>query len=217
MKVMRTEIIGALIGAGLALALVTAASAQVSVQSNSREHRKYSFALRRTDGTNDVFGTWNSTFSGKPAEEQLLVVKAGKTFKITDRATIKQAEEILAPVNKLSHEQEILGNRQEKLGDEQEKLGDKQEAIGDQLSKLGEAMPETDDASRKGLEAKMSAMSSKMEELGKQQHDLGRRQEALGRQQDELGRKEEAAFKTAEPKLNRLFDAAFAKGLAKPL
>ena len=214
MKSIRVEVLGLFVGATLALGLVTAAN---SAGPGQREHSKYSFALQRANGSSMVVGNWDSSKLPKATSDQILVLKGGQMYRITDKLMLKQAAEIFAPMTKLGDEQSALGDRQSKLGDQQGRLGDKQSGLGDEMSKISEGLGESADDARKRAEAKMAKLSKEMEALGKQQEALSHRQESLGREQEALGRKQEAAAKVAEAKVTKLIDSAFARGLAKAI
>lgn len=214
MKKIRVEIVGLFVGAVIALTLVAAAEA-AGAQHGGRH--KYSFALQRANGSSTVVGSWDSSKPPKASGDQILVVRDGRTYKITDKQIFKQALEIFAPMEKLGAEQGALGDRQGKLGGEQAGLGDKQAALGDELGRASEGLSGSAGDAQKTLEARIEKVSKELKSLGKLQEALARRQEDLGREQEVLGKRQEEAARVAEGKFNKLLDAAFAKGLAKPL
>lgn len=65
----------------------------------------------------------------------------GKTWLITDPATVRRAQELFRP-------QEDLGRRQAELGEQQARLGEKQASLGEQQSGVRVRMPALDDQVR---------------------------------------------------------------------
>lgn len=162
----------------------------------------------------------------------------GKTYQITDAATVKRVRALFAPIEDLSQQQRELGDEQRALGQKQRGLGEQQREVkvkvpdmsadfakveadakrlsaeGGTQSELGDLQSELGDLqSRLGdLQSQAGEMQSK---LGDQQSVLGDQQSALGDKQSALGdRQSEMAVKVAR-QLKGLLDQSILNGSAK--
>lgn len=168
----------------------------------------------------------------------LWVRKANRAYLIQDAATVKQAQQLWAPVNELGEQQGALGAKQGALGAQQGKLGAQQGNLGSKMGDLGRehaklatlqvslAMSDGAEADRKRadidrqasqLDARQAELSKQQEALGRQQEALGSQQEVLGKQQEELGRRQQAASDQADARMRQLIDQAIARGVAQPV
>lgn len=109
----------------------------------------------------------------------------GKSYFISDPATISQIQTMYAPIESLGKLQEALGLQQEALGKQQEKLGRQQESVSVRVPDLSKEMAELNAATAK-LQAKAGAMVSQ-EELAKTEAKLAEVQSRLGELQGEFG------------------------------
>lgn len=163
----------------------------------------------------------------------------GKTYQITDAATVKRVRALFAPIEDLSRQQRELGDQQRALGKKQRDLGRQQREVkvtipdmsadfakveadakrlsaeGGTQSDLGDLQSELGDLqSRLGdLQSQAGEAQSK---LGDQQSALGDQQSALGDKQSALGdRESEMAGKVAR-QLKDMLDQSVSSGAAKP-
>ena len=160
----------------------------------------------------------------------------GRTYVVTDKATLDRIAALYAPMEKLGEQQRELGQQQRALGDEQRKLGQQQrqvrvplpdlqadlerikadlraDATQEELSRLQSRIGELQ--SRIGrLQSQAGGEQSK---LGHQQAELGRKQSELGRQQAELGRQQSEIAERADKQVRELLRDAVKTRLAKPI
>lgn len=174
---------------------------------------------------------------GNSNDAMLWVRKDNRAYLIRDAATVKQAQEIWAPVNALGEQQGKLGEQQGKLGSRQGDLGSQQGELGEKMGEIGRqhaqialrqaarVMDDSSDADRERaqldkqmseLDARQQALGQQMEALGQKQEALGSQQEVLGKQQAELGRRQTAASDRASAQMKQLIDRAIAEGRAQP-
>jgi bla regulator protein blaR1 len=193
------------------------------------QNQKYSYALTGKEGhsfvnNGDGKDFWSARQKGKA--DTLYVRKSGKTYTITDKATIAQMRKAIEPMVKIGKKQGEIGAQQSKIGEQQSKIGEKQGELGRQMGEVGSQMGElaTRQYSDEDREAKQEQLQKKMEVLQNQMDKLNglmdkpsRQQEELGKKQGELGKQQEKASVEAQGKIEKIIDEAFAKGLAKPV
>lgn len=121
------------------------------------------------------------------SEALLYVRQGGAAYVVRDPATLRRAEAIFEPQQKLGARQGALGKRQAALGRDQARLGRRQAEAGQVHTA----------------------------ELGRQQAELGRQQAALGREQAELGREQARLGREAESKLRAMIAEAIRSGAAQ--
>lgn len=210
--------------------LLLLAAASLSVFASAQRHG-YSYALITKDG-NSIMSNWSFN-SGDPrfekgGQERLYVKRSGKMYVITDSSTIAQLKKAVEPMQKIGLRQSAIGDKQSQIGEVQSRIGEKQSKLGEQMGKLGEqtgqlsekyAHSNNDDeyeAKQQEIQSKMDALQRQMDALQREMEKPSKQQEELGRQQEALGRLQEKAGRQAEPKIQKIIDAAFAKGLASP-
>jgi predicted nucleic acid-binding Zn-ribbon protein len=163
----------------------------------------------------------------------------GKTYQITDAATVKRVRALFAPIEDLSRQQRELGDQQRALGQKQRDLGEQQREVkvqvpdmsadfakveadakrlnaeGGTQSELGDLQSELGDLqSRLGdLQSQAGEMQSK---LGDKQSVLGDQQSALGDKQSALGDRESEMSGKVARQLKDLLDQSISSGSAKP-
>jgi DNA repair exonuclease SbcCD ATPase subunit len=134
----------------------------------------------------------------------------GKTYRVTDTATIGKAEALFAPVQALEPESEELRRKERRLDDRESELDREEELIEEDLedldADLDAGMP-VDPNARQNLESRRDAVRARM-------HDLEREQRQLESVERELDAREEKLEAEAEKKLWRLIDEAIASGVA---
>lgn len=159
--------------------------------------------------------------------------KGSRGYLVTDPAMLVRVDGIFGEAMRLGQAQGKLGKRQAQLGTEQAKLGSQQAAMGAEMaqgsgeeaqrvvSSAGNHTSNTDDTSRRqeseAPAARQRRLSQEMGHLGERQAKLGTEQAKLGTEQAELGKQQAAASKRAERQLEKLIDAAIARGVAKPV
>lgn len=168
--------------------------------------------------------------------------RGDKAYVIDDAAYVKQAKAAYAPLDALARQQGELGSKQGALGGKQGALGAQQGQLGARQGQLAaqramlasqravlatqaagrghaeqtQADRERSEASERALDQQQDELGRQQDALGRQQDELSRQQEALGAQQEALGRRQEEASRQADQQINKLLDAAIAKGVAKP-
>lgn len=162
----------------------------------------------------------------------------GKSYAITDGATVKRARELFDPLVTIGDKQSELGEQQRALGEKQREFGRQQREVkvpvpdmsadfqkveadakrlsneGGTQSELGDLQSELGDLqSRLGdLQSQAGDVQSK---LGDQQSKLGDRQSALGDKQSALGDESEKIATDVAGKLRGMLTQAIQSGVAK--
>lgn len=162
----------------------------------------------------------------------------GKSYTVSDAATVKQARGLFAPLVSIEEQQDELAAKQRALGDKQRDLGDQQRGVKVQIpemsadfakveadakrlsaeggtqSELGDLQSELGDLqSRLGdLQSQAGDAQSK---LGDQQSTLGDQQSALGDQQSKLGDESERLAEGIASKLRGVLTQSVQNGTAK--
>jgi bla regulator protein blaR1 len=135
----------------------------------------------------------------------------GKTYRVTDAATVGKADALFEPVRALEPELEQFRVKERRLDDRENELDREEELIEEDLEDLDadlEAGMPVDPNTRKNLESRRDAVRARMRDLEKEQREL----EAVERQ---LDAREEKLENEAEKKLWRFIDEAIASGAAK--
>lgn len=208
-------------------------SAGNNISNHTSSERKYDYAIVLANGDMHSFGSWNwqdlRNLDAGTKDDRILVRKDGKTFVITDAATVKSAQKAFEPVLELGKKQGELGRCQGALGREQGELGRRQGELGREQGELARQLGKIvrdmhtestrADARHKQdeINRKMRDIGAQQSELGKAQGELGKRQGALGEQQGELGRQQAAASKKANAEITKLIDNALSKGLSREI
>ncbi|MFZ0639887.1 MAG: hypothetical protein WA020_13635 [Candidatus Acidiferrales bacterium] len=162
----------------------------------------------------------------------------GKSYSITDAATVRRARSLFDPLVSIEEQQSELGAKQRALGDKQRELGSQQREVkvqtpdmgadfqkveadakrlsteGGTQSELGDLQSELGDLqSRLGdLQSQAGDSQSK---LGDQQSVLGDQQSALGDQQSDLGDQADKLAADIAGKLRTALNQAVQNGTAK--
>lgn len=198
----------------------------------SAQRQNYSYALVTRNGES-MMSNWSfnsdDTHFQKAGPDRLYTKRDGKLYVIYDAATLAEMRKAVEPMQEIGRKQSALGEKQSRLGEIQSRIGEKQSKLGEQMGRLGEEMGKLSEkyaghenqdneyeARQQDLQSKMDVLQRQMDALQKEMEKPSRQQDALGRQQDALGRQQQRAQDIAEPKIERIIDAAFARGLAKP-
>lgn len=134
-------------------------------------------------------------------EGLLYVRQGGAAYVIRDSATLRRAEAIFEPQNRLGGRQAELGSRQAELGKRQATLGAEQARLG--LRQAG-ATPR-----------QQNELGRQQDELGRRQNALGQQQGVLGRQQSVLGREQARLAREADARFRALVAEALQRGVAR--
>jgi myosin heavy subunit len=169
----------------------------------------------------------------KRAGDFLWFRRAGKTYLIEDVATLRQANELFAPLRALEPEQQDLSRRQEELGQKEEELDRQQDEFESQMERLTEEAGDTEgdwdeeftvsEQTGPPSEEELAAIQKELDELRGQKDALRPRQRELETKDRELeaverrlDAREEKLEAEAETKLWDMMDAAVRSGAAKP-
>ena len=162
----------------------------------------------------------------------------GKSYSISDAATVKRARSLFDPLVSIEEQQSDLGAKQRALGEKQRELGSQQREVKVQIpdmsadfskveadakrlsteggtqSELGDLQSELGDLqSRLGdLQSQAGDAESR---LGDKQSALGDQQSALGDQQSDLGDRSEKIAEDIAGKLRTVLNQAIQNGTAK--
>jgi beta-lactamase regulating signal transducer with metallopeptidase domain len=166
----------------------------------------------------------------------------GKSYIVTDPATVQHIAEMYKPIQELGKQQEALGRQQEELGKQQDALGHAQEAVSvdfpefsqemaklktnlaalqEQINKqVTETTVETLQAKLAEVQARIGAIQgeigAKQGELGAQQGKLGAEQGRLGAEQGRLGSQQGKLAREVDQQVKSIIDQSLKDGKAQP-
>jgi len=211
-----------------------------------------SFALVNGPDTNmTISGNWSDTDMKAEIDKArrqtsgafLWFRRDGKSYLLTDPATIARIQAMYKPMEELGRQQEELGKKQEKLGEEQERLGNLQEKASVQAPDLSRELAELSEATAKlnaakgkeltqeqisELEEKIGDLQGKLGELqgkigekqgsfGAEQGRLGAEQGKLGEQQGKLGEQQGKLAREADRQVHAIINQSLSSGKAHQL
>ncbi|HEV2314465.1 MAG TPA: hypothetical protein VGR94_04095 [Candidatus Acidoferrales bacterium] len=162
----------------------------------------------------------------------------GKSYAVSDAATVKSARDLFGPLVSIQEQQSDLGAKQRALGEKQREFGRQQrevkvpvpdmsadfqrvEADAKRLSALGGTQSELGDLQSEigDLESRLGDLQSQagdiQSKLGDQQSALGDQQSALGDKQSALGDESEKIATDVAGKLRAMLTQAIQSGTAK--
>lgn len=161
--------------------------------------------------------------------------RKGTTYLIEDPATLREAQDLFAPLRALEPEQKDLGRRQEALSEKEEALEREQDALDSQIDRLTEETGETEgdwddeftvqdsmdaapatDEDRAEIDRALEELRSQQDALRPRQHELDAKSRELDAEERALDAREDKLEREAEAKLWALMDAAVKSGVAKP-
>lgn len=206
---LRISLLGLLVGA-----MTVAALAQQTMP-------KYSYALRRLtkDGGNYSYVNWNGNLNlnGAPKEDELLVGRDGKTWRITDKATLDAFEKYFEPIRKINDEKskfmeeygEAKGNYRsaERMSRSLERRISSAESAVDRARNEDERRERRED---------LDELRKQKEDTDREMEQASKRFEPLQQKREDFGRRKEALRAKIYPLTDRLIEDAISKGLAKP-
>ena len=163
----------------------------------------------------------------------------GKSYVITDSATVGRAKQLWQPTEDLGKQQKELGKQMKDLSRQMEDSRQKFEDMKIKLPDLTAEMQKLEESLKQlsasgGTFNEIGEFQRQMGELqrqigeaerqaghdaggwGHEQGDLGRKMGEIGRKQGELGRKQAELSRDAARQMRDLLDDAVSKGLAKP-
>ncbi|HVA17364.1 MAG TPA: hypothetical protein VMV59_06590 [Candidatus Dormibacteraeota bacterium] len=186
------------------------------------------------EGTNDA-----DSLRAKLAPNKISFHLDGKSYSISDAATVARARALFDPLVKIGEQQSELGQQQRALGEKQRELGRQQrdvkvkvpdmdadfqkvEADAQRLSSQGGTQSELGDLQSEigDLQSKIGDVQSQagdaQSKIGDQQSDLGDKQSALGDQQSALGDKAQSIAADVARNLRAMLAQTVHSGVAKP-
>jgi len=158
----------------------------------------------------------------------------GASYLIEDPATLREAQELFAPLRALEPEQKDLSRRQEALSEKEEALDREQDALDSEIDRLteetGESGGDWDDEfsvsdempappteeDRAEIDRQLEELRGQQDALRPRQHEIETRNRELDTEERALDAREEKLERAAESKLWDLMDAAIRSGVAKP-
>ncbi|HEY2797538.1 MAG TPA: hypothetical protein VGK26_06580 [Thermoanaerobaculia bacterium] len=159
----------------------------------------------------------------------------GAGYLVEDPATLREAQELFAPLRALEPEQKDLSRRQEELSEKEEALDRQQDALDSEIDRLteetGESRGDWDDEFSVSEEAETAPPTDEEQaEIDREVENLRNRKDALRPRQDEveaksreldaeeraLDAREDRLERAAETRLWKLLDDAVRSGAAKP-
>lgn len=161
--------------------------------------------------------------------------RGGVGYLIEDPATLREAQELFAPLRAIEPEQKDLGHRQEALSEKEEALDREQDALDSEIDRLTdetgesggdwddefsvsdetEAAPPTDEE-RADIDRELGELRNQQDALRPRQQELEAKNRELEAQERALDAREEKLERAAESRLWELMDAAIRSGVAKP-
>lgn len=171
----------------------------------------------------------------KHAGDFLWARRGGVGYLIEDPATLREAQELFAPLRALEPEQKDLSRRQEALSEREEALDREQDALDSEVDRLTEetgasggdwddefsvsdemeAAPPTDE-DRAEIDRELEQIRNQQDALRPRQREIETQNHELDREERALDAREERLERAAESRLWELIDAAIRSGLARP-
>ena len=224
-----------LAGLVLCAGLLTPAALSGFPSGQGSQRDAYVLALGKdTFSTNlnmDSFARMRESRSG----DFLWFRRNGASYLIEDPATLREAQELFAPLRALEPEQKDLSRRQEALSEKEEALDREQDALDSQIDRLTEETGESGgdwddefavsdemepapptDEDRAEIDRQLEELRSQQDALRPRQHEIEARNRELDTEERALDAREEKLERAAESKLWDLMDAAIRSGVAKP-
>ena len=155
-----------------------------------------------------------------------------KAYVIHDADAIRQARQLMQPVEQLAREQGELAGKAGSLAGQQEGLAARAEALADRQVLLANrrALIQTRAAEREAateandLQGELRGIKDEQDEIDREAQDIARRSQALTKQQADMSAREaamsakqKAASAQVDLQLDKLVNDAVAKGLAQPV
>ncbi|MFZ0301138.1 MAG: M56 family metallopeptidase [Terracidiphilus sp.] len=219
------------------------------VYSNSDDGDAYALVLNNDDNI-AYSGNWNDAQREEIERARksagtgsfLWFRHDGKSYVVTDPATVQHIAEMYKPIQELGKQQAALGSRQEALGKLQEALSQAQEAarqpppdMNEQMAKLKKQLAELQSqidqqvtqATTDSLQASLSEVQARIGaiqgeigaregEIGAKQGELGAKQGKLGEEQGRLGAQQGKLAREADQKVRSIIDDSLKNGTAQP-
>ncbi|HYW30177.1 MAG TPA: M56 family metallopeptidase [Gemmatimonas sp.] len=180
----------------------------------------------------------------RSGERLLWFMRDGEEYVVRDTRTLREVEELWAPVSEIGEEQGKIGSKQGEIGAEQGRqgalqgavgakqglVGARQGVIGAQLGVLaareaaGASASERRDIERereeleramRALDREMRALSEEMRDVAPPSRGMSEDMEKLGRDMSVLGEQMEVASKRANAGMRTLIDRAIRSGAAE--
>lgn len=200
----------------LAGSLVPIAASQQSTGTNLP---KYNYALRRLtpDGSNYSYVNWNGNLNlnGAPTQDELLVEKDGKRYRITDKATLDQFEKYFEPIRKINDEKaKFMEEYGEAKGNHRaaERMG---RSLDRRIQLAEEALDRArNDDERRERQQDLADLRKEKSSNDRELAEAAKRFEPLQKKREDFARRKEALRAKVYPQTDRLIEEAINKGLA---
>jgi bla regulator protein blaR1 len=148
----------------------------------------------------------------------------GKSYAVSDAATVKRARRLFAALASIEEQQDELGAEQRALGDKERELGDQQRGVKVQIPDMNADFEKAEAGAKRlsaqgGTQSELGDLQSQagdaQSKLGDQQSTLGDEQSALGDQQSKLGDESEHLAEGIASKLRGVLTQSVQNGTAK--
>jgi len=152
----------------------------------------------------------------------------GASYLIEDPATLREAQELFAPLRALEPKQKDLSRRQEALDREQDALDSQIDRLTEETGESGgdwddefavpdemETAPPSDE-DRAEIDRQLEELRNQQEALRPRQHEIESKNRELDSEERALDAREDKLERAAESRLWSLMDAAIRSGVAKP-
>jgi hypothetical protein len=141
----------------------------------------------------------------------------GHSYRVTDRATVERAQEIVAPMIEIGREQGKYGAQMGEYGARMGEIGALQGRMGALRAQLAvrRSFDRRGRSEIASLERELDELSDELKETRLEQKEMARAQRELGAKQGKLGRKQNAATKRARVELLELAHRAIERGDAE--
>jgi hypothetical protein len=200
----------------IAASIATANAQSTSV--NMSSHDNVSWALIRAgNGGKASVGDMQGVHIGEVTRDEFIYVKEGKGFLITDAKTLADLEATRQPVDKFREVRTKAKTDSREIRGQQRSAERELQSLDRQRSRLDRESTRADANEKRQIAEELRDMATRQTALTQKRDEAAKRLDAANKTVDELEKQMNVLREQAQKKIEQIFDAAKAKGLAKPL
>lgn len=199
-----------------ALLFVCASLAQTTMVHTSGGDGTSWALIRVGNGQVAHIGDIDGIHIGDVARDELIIVRNQKAFIVTDNRVLGEVEAARVPVSKLSEERSKLRTDERKVREEQRGVERERRDLQRAVQRLDRNVARADDNQKRDIERQKADITHKESDLDRKFADLGAKHEAAVKKVEAVEKQREAARTEMQKKVEKIFDDAISKGLAKP-
>jgi uncharacterized protein (DUF3084 family) len=162
-------------------------------------------------------GDMNGIHIGDVNRDELIIVRGGKGYVVTDAKVLSEVEAARAPLDALREERMKLKEQSREVRMEQRDIERERRTMERARQRIQQRDGRAGDAEKRDLEKQMSDLSHKESDLDKKVSGVNERLATANKRVEEMDRKRNAARDEVMKKIEKIFDNAIAHGLAHPL